>query len=286
MKLAGQVAVITGAGSGLGRESALLFAREGAKVVVMDVRGDRAGETAKLVTEDGGTAVAVEGDVSVEAAVARTVETAIEEFGTLDIMFANAGIVSRGGVPTSLGGEAVEFQDLPIEDWHKVVAVNLTGVFLSCKHAVPPMRRNGGGTIVVTSSAAAFVAFPNVAAYSATTAGVNGMVRALSFDLGKYGIRINALCPFFGMSPNFLMPPDADVVAPSYYDEVARSWDSRVSPLPLRLDRPPTLADNAKVALFLASDDSTYMSGVCLPSSDGGSLAKVAMHFGEDLPPA
>src|SRR5690349_4068012 len=104
-RLEGKVAVITGAGSGLGRTSAQLFAAEGAKVVVMDILGDRAEETVKLVTEQGGAAVAVQADTTVEDDVVRTVRTALDEFGKLDIMWANAGIVSRGGVPTVAGGE-------------------------------------------------------------------------------------------------------------------------------------------------------------------------------------
>ncbi|MCU1651389.1 MAG: short-chain dehydrogenase/reductase, partial [Pseudonocardia sp.] len=158
-RLEGKVAVITGAGSGLGRQAAQLFAAEGARVVVMDILLDRAEGTVKLVAEQGGTAVAVEADTTVEADVARTVATAVAEFGKLDIMWANAGIVSRGGVPSVLGGEHVEFQDFTLEDWNKVVAVNLTGPFLCAKHAVPALRANGGGVILVTSSAAATVAY-------------------------------------------------------------------------------------------------------------------------------
>lgn len=283
MKLSGKVAVITGAGSGLGRQSALLFAQEGASVVVMDILADRAEETAKLVTAEGGRALAVTADVSVEADVERTVAAAVEEFGGLDIMFANAGIVSRGGVPSVAGGEQVNFEDLTDADWQQVVGVNLTGVFYSCKHAVRPLRARGGGTILVTSSAASFVAYHSIAAYSATKAGVNGLVRGLSLDLGKYGIRVNALCPTHGMSPNFLMEPGSPVVGQSY-EEVAGPWDPGVSPIPLKLRRAPSLLDNAKVALFLASDDSAYMSGVCLPATDGGTLSRVAMTFEEDAP--
>jgi NAD(P)-dependent dehydrogenase (short-subunit alcohol dehydrogenase family) len=113
---------------------------------------------------------------------------------------------------------------------------------------------------------------------------VNGLVRNLSFELGKYGIRINALCPTHGMSPNFLMPPDAEVVGRSY-EEVAGDWEPSHSPIPLKLGRPPSLSDNAKVALFLASDDSAYMSGVCLPATDGGTLSRVAMQFPGDPGP-
>ncbi|NMO91612.1 SDR family NAD(P)-dependent oxidoreductase [Actinomycetospora sp. TBRC 11914] len=288
MKLDGKVAIITGGGSGLGRESSLLFSSEGAKVVVFDINADRADATVKLVAEQGGQAVAVHGDVRVEADVKRGVETAVAEFGKLDIMFANAGIVSRGGVPSVLGGEHLDFQDFPEEDWHKVIDTNLTGVFLCAKHAVPALRANGGGTIIATSSAASFAAYHSISPYSASKAGVNGLVRGLSLDLGKYGIRVNALAPTHGMSPNFLMDQGADVVGQSYEQmQVAMQpgpWDPGVSPIPLKVGRPPAITDNAKVALFLASDDSGYMSGVVLPSTDGGTLARVAIQFEEDTP--
>lgn len=282
-RLEGKVAVITGAGSGLGREAALLFAAEGGRVVVMDVLGDRADATVKLVVDAGGQAVAVHADTTVEADVERTVRTAVQTFGKLDIMWANAGIVSRGGVPSVLGGEHLEFQDLPVEDWNNVLSVNLTGPFLCAKHAVPALRDNGGGVILVTSSAASFVAYHSIAAYSATKAGVNGMVRGLSLDLGRYGIRVNAVAPTHGMSPNFLMERGAPVVGRSY-EEVAGPWDPGVSPIPLKLDRPPSLLDNARAALFLVSDDAAYISGVTLPATDGGTLARVAIQFEEDAP--
>ncbi|HEY1967621.1 MAG TPA: SDR family NAD(P)-dependent oxidoreductase [Pseudonocardia sp.] len=281
-RLAGKVAVITGAGSGLGREAAQLFAAEGASVVVMDLLADRADTTVKLIAEQGGAAVAVSADTTVEADVARTVRTAVEEFGKLDIMWANAGIVSRGGVPSVMGGEHIEFQDYPLEEFNRVVAVNLVGPFLCAKHAVPAMRANGGGAILITSSAASMVGYHSIAPYSATKAGVNGMVRALSLDLGKYGIRVNAVAPTHGMSPNFLMEPGAPVVGQSY-EEVAGPWDPSVSPIPLKLGRPPSLGDNARAALFLVSDDSAYISGVTLPATDGGTLARVAMQFPEDM---
>ncbi|WP_019925265.1 SDR family NAD(P)-dependent oxidoreductase [Nocardia sp. BMG111209] len=281
MKLEGRVAIVTGAGSGLGRESSRLFAAEGARVAVVDIDPERAAETVELVEKDGGTALAVTADVSVEEQVRAAVATTVDTFGTLDIMFANAGVVSRGGVPSVAGGEQVEFQDLTDADWQHVLGVNLSGVFYSAKAAVPALRANGGGTILATSSAASLVAYHSIALYSATKAGVNGLIRGLSLDLGRYGIRVNALAPTHGMSPNFLMPPGAPVVGQSY-EEVSGPWDPSVSPIPLKLQRPPSLRDNAKVALFLASDDSEYISGQTLVATDGGTLSRVGMWFPED----
>ncbi|WP_067856155.1 SDR family NAD(P)-dependent oxidoreductase [Nocardia shimofusensis] len=281
MKLEGKVAVITGAGSGFGRQCAQLFSSEGAKIAVVDIDADRAEQTVKIVEEQGGTALAITADVANESQVDAAVAKTVEEFGKLDIMFANAGVVSRGGVPSVAGGEQVDFQDLTDADWQHVLGVNLSGVFYSAKAAVPALRANGGGTILATSSAASLVAYHNIAMYSATKAGVNGLVRGLSLDLGQYGIRVNAIAPTHGMSPNFLMPAGSPVVGQSY-EQVAGPWDPSISPIPLKLNRPPSLVDNAKVALFLASDDSAYISGLCLPSTDGGTLARVGMWFAED----
>jgi NAD(P)-dependent dehydrogenase (short-subunit alcohol dehydrogenase family) len=282
-RLDGKVAVITGAGSGLGRRASQLFAAEGAKVVVMDLLGDRADGTVKLVTEQRGDAIAVQADVTVEADVERTVRTALDAYGKIDIMWANAGIVSRGGVPSVMGGEELEFQDFPLEDWNRVIAVNLTGPFLCAKHVIAPMRAAGGGNILVTSSASSFAAYHSIAPYASTKAGVNGLVRSLSLDLGKYGIRVNAIAPAHGMSPNFLMEQGAPVVGQSY-EEVMGPWDPGVSPIPLKLNRPPSLLDNAYAALYLVSDEAAYVTGVTLPSTDGGTLARVAIQFEEDTP--
>ncbi|MFF3575245.1 SDR family NAD(P)-dependent oxidoreductase [Nocardia jiangxiensis] len=281
MKLEGKVAVITGAGSGFGRQCSQLFASEGASIAVVDIDPERAAGTVELVEQQGGKAIAITADVSVEAQVNSAVAEAVQHFGKLDIMFANAGVVSRGGVPSVAGGEEVEFQDLTEADWQHVLGVNLSGVVYAAKAAVPYLRENGGGTILATSSAASLVAYHNIAMYSATKAGVNGLVRGLSLDLGKYGIRVNAICPTHGMSPNFLMPQGSPVVGQSY-EQVAGPWDPSISPIPLKLQRPPSLLDNAKVALFLASDDSQYLSGVVMPSTDGGTLARVGMWFAED----
>jgi NAD(P)-dependent dehydrogenase (short-subunit alcohol dehydrogenase family) len=271
MRLRDKVVLITGAGSGLGRESAVLFAEEGARVVVTDVSAGRADAAAALIADAGGEAVAVTMDVSDEAAVEAGVDAAVARYGRLDVLYANAAIAEP-----NLG--ATPFEELSLEDWNRVLAVNLTGVFLPAKHAVRVMKPQGQGTIVVTSSAGSLVAYPGWFAYGSAKGGVNSLVRHLAWRLGSYGIRINALCPTHGMSPNLLLPPDAPVVGRSY-EEVAGRWDPVGSPIPFKAPRPPSLRDNANVALFLACDESMYMSGVCLPSCDGGTLARVAIEF-------
>jgi len=284
MKLDGKVALITGAGSGLGRHSAQLFTAEGAKVAIVDIDGDRAEQTLKLVHEDGGDAIAITADVADKEQITAAVTQTVEHYGKLDIAWANAGVVSRGGVPSVAGGEFVAFEDLTEADWQHVLGVNLSGVVYTAQAAVPHLKANGGGTVLATSSAASFVAYHNIAMYSATKAGVNALIRGLALDLGRYGIRVNAIAPTHGMSPNFLMPPGSPVVGKSY-EEVAGAWNPTVSPIPLKLPRPPSLSDNAKVALFLVSDDSAYISGTTLGATDGGTLSRVGMWFEEDLNP-
>jgi NAD(P)-dependent dehydrogenase (short-subunit alcohol dehydrogenase family) len=271
MRLSEKVALITGAGAGLGRESALVFAGEGARVVVTDIDGDRAEETAELVRSAGGDAVALRMDVTDEQSVRDGVAHAVDHFGGIDVLFANAGIQ----VP---GYPNVAFEDMTLESWHRVMDVNLTGVFLCCKHVVAPMRAQGGGSIVVTSSAVSLAAARNLAPYAATKGGVNALVRAAAVDLGRYGIRVNAICPLSGMSANFLMGPDAPVLGRSMEEERG-NWDPATAHQPLKLPQPPTLRDNAMAALFFASGESSYTTGVCMPVTDGGILAGVFLHL-------
>ena len=271
MRLENKVAVITGAGAGLGREAALLFAREGAGIVATDIEGDRAEETAQRIREAGGAAIAQKTDVTNEAEVHGAIESAVDEFGKLDVMYNNAGIP----VP---GFGTVPFWELSEADLRKVIDVNLLGVMFGCKHAVAPMRANGGGSIVVTSSAGGLAAYPGFSAYCAAKGGVNQLVHALAVDLGQFNIRVNAICPTHGMSANFAMAPGDPVLSKSY-EEMAGEWDANATPIPLKKDRPPSLLDNAYGALFFASDDSAYMSGVVMPTCDGGTLSRVALMF-------
>jgi hypothetical protein len=276
MRLEGKTAVITGAGSGLGRESALLFAREGANIVVTDLIEKRAHNVAAEVDKAGGKAIGLKADVTIEDEMEAAVDAAVAEYGRLDIMFANAGVMPEG-----FG--AIAFEDTTLAQWNAVNDVVLTGVFISAKAAVRVFKRQGdGGTIVVTGSAGGIVAYPGFFSYCAGKGGAHQLVRAMAFDLGKYGIRANALAPTHGMSVNFAMPPSAEVLGISYEEAAAAEaggWDPRPSPIPLKLNRPPRLIDNANVALFLASDESAYMSGVVLPATDGGTLARAAINF-------
>jgi NAD(P)-dependent dehydrogenase (short-subunit alcohol dehydrogenase family) len=239
-RLAGRTALITGAGSGIGREAARLFAAEGARVVVAD-RDAAAGErTADEVASAGGEALAVAVDVcraeEVEAAVAR----AESAFGALHVLFNNAGIFpAEDGSPV----------DTPEDVWDEVMAVNLKGVFLGCKFGIPALLRAGGGSIVNTAS---FVAVMGAAtsqiAYTASKGGVLAMTREIAVEYARRGIRANALCPG---------PVDTPLLQRLLADPAARA--RRLVHVPM--GRLAQAGEVARAALFLACDDSSYVNG-------------------------
>jgi NAD(P)-dependent dehydrogenase (short-subunit alcohol dehydrogenase family) len=239
-RLAGKSALITGAGSGIGRESALLFASEGAAVLLAD-RDAAAGEkVAREVTAAGGRAHFVATDVSVSADVARAVAEAERAFGALHVVFNNAGIF-----PADDGSPV----DTPESVWDQVMAVNLKSVFLGCKHGIPALLRAGGGSIVNTAS---FVAVMGSAtsqvAYTASKGGVLAMTREVAVEYARRGIRANALCPG---------PVDTPLLAELLADPAARA--RRFVHLPM--GRLAQAGEVARAALFLASDESSYVNG-------------------------
>lgn len=273
-RLAEKVIVITGAGSGLGRESALLFAEQGAHVVGADINEDRLEKTVADMAASGYEMAMQPCDITSEDQVELLLARTLSQFGHVDGFFANAGIIVEGA-------GSVPFEELSAEAWNAVIAVNLTGTFFCCKHAAKAMKARGSGSILVTSSAAGLRSYPGIAAYTASKGGVNALVMALSFDLGRYGIRVNAIAPTHGMSVNFVLPSEVEPAGRTYED-MAGPWDPARSPMPLKLGRAPRLRDNANAALFFMSDDSIYISGVCLPTTDGGHLNVIAQEFAHD----
>ncbi|MFC5747941.1 SDR family NAD(P)-dependent oxidoreductase [Actinomadura rugatobispora] len=273
-RLDGKVVLINGAGSGLGRESALLFAAEGAAVVVTDLIPERVDRVVDEVTAAGGQAVGAKADVREPQDSVDAVALAVDTYGRLDVLMCSAGVPEEG-----FG--TLAFEEISVEGFTSMLATNLTGVFLAARAAVPVMKRQRRGTILAVSSMAGYVAYPGFPGYAAAKHGVNGLVKGMSLSLGGDGIRVNALCPAHGMSANFAMPPDAEVLGKSY--EQMQPWDAAATSIPLKLDRPPTLRDNANAALFLVSDESAYISGVCLPATDGGNLARTSIIFPGDL---
>ena len=248
-RLADKVAIITGAGSGIGRASALLFASEGAKLVLGD-KTEAVHETARLVIAAGGTATALQIDAGVEADVARLVATALADFGQLDVAFANAGIS---------GGMASIFEATP-ELWTEVLRVNLIGPWLMVKHAGRAMADAGrGGAIICTASVAGIRSGAGGPAYSASKAGVINLVMVAAQQLCESGVRVNAICP--GLTETGMTKPTFDYAQ----DKGVTHKLGRLNPL-RRAAQPDELA---QAALFLASDQSSYVNGQAL-AVDGG----------------
>lgn len=248
MLLKDKVVIITGASSGFGKETALLFSKEGAKIVAVS-RGT-AGE--KLVDEiktAGGDAIFVKGDVSVEQDVINVVDNAIENYGRIDVLFNNAGVYIPG-----------KCHELASEDWDKVINVNLKGIYLGCKYAVPHMKKIGGGVIINTASAAGIIGFPDAVAYAASKGGVVSLTKAMAVDYAKDNIRVNCISP--GTSATNMTQ---EVVE---NEELSKMF---LAPIPLgRFGQPQ---DVANAALFFASNMSSYITGVVLPVDGGWTTA-------------
>jgi NAD(P)-dependent dehydrogenase (short-subunit alcohol dehydrogenase family) len=276
----GKVIFVTGGGAGLGRECALQWGAEGAAVAVSDLIEKRAREVADQIERNGGRAISLKVDVTKEVEVEAGINACVTTFGRLDVAFANAG-------KAPIGFGSVPLENVTEQEWDDVNDVVYKGVFFTGKHAARVMKQQGGGNIVVTISAGGLNAYPGFGPYNAGKSGAVGLVKSMAYDWGKYGIRVNALAPTHGMSPNFVLPPEADVLGISYEEaalaESGRKWDATTMfPGPLKVNRPPSLRDNAAVATFLASDGSAYMSGLTIPSCDGGSFARTSIPFPEN----
>jgi NAD(P)-dependent dehydrogenase (short-subunit alcohol dehydrogenase family) len=252
-------AIITGAGSGVGRASALRFAQEGARVVCADLDADAAKETVRQVEAAGGTAVPFGVDVADEEQVAAAIAAVVEQFGRLDVVFNNVGI------PTPRLGSTLEQHTA--EDFQRLFAVNVGGVFFGCKHAVLRFKEQGTpGAIVNTGSVAGLVGWGGTV-YGASKGAVHQLTRAVAIEAAPFGIRVNAICPA-GMPYTGFMAAGGVSLPDDALQQVAESVGASHP-----LGRPITAEDCAEIAAFLASDRAANITGVLVPV-DGGYVAR------------
>ncbi|HYA35954.1 MAG TPA: glucose 1-dehydrogenase [Candidatus Binataceae bacterium] len=253
MRLKGKIAIITGVGTGQGRSAAILFAREGAKIVGCDWKPEYGQETVGLVKSAGGEMVCIKADVSSAKDCENVVRTAINTYGRIDILYNNAGV--GFSAPLSMG----DILNTPEDDWDRVLAINLKSMYLMCKFAIPEMIRTGGGSIVNTASIAALIGSESAHAYTASKGGMVALARALAVEFGPKNIRVNTICPG---------AIDTPMIAPVVEPLRASGQTFMTSPI-RRLGTPE---DIANCALYLASDESTFVTGATFVV-DGGYTA-------------
>jgi NAD(P)-dependent dehydrogenase (short-subunit alcohol dehydrogenase family) len=246
--LKGKVSLVTGAGSGIGRATSVVFAREGAKVVLADIDPVGGEETLEMIAAQGGKAIFIEADVSNESQVEAMVKKAVRKYGRLDCAFNNAGIG---------GGEMIPTADYTAENWDKVLSVNLKGVWLCMKYEISQMLKEGGGAIVNMAAAGGLVGMEGLCAYIASKSGVIGLTKTAALEYARDGIRINAVCPGVVRTPNLERLPGAEAL---------------MAPLqPMgRVGAPEEIAG---AVVWLCSDWATYVTGHPLVV-DGGTLAQ------------
>lgn len=248
MKLRDKAAIVTGAGSGFGKETSKLFASEGAKLVCVGRSKDNTQATVDEIKEAGGEAIAVVADVSKEEDVKKFVQAAVDEYGQIDVLFNNAGVYVHGNV-----------EETALEDFQRAMDINVNGVFMAIKEAMPYLKESKG-SIINTSSAGGRIGFPSAIGYATSKGAVISLTRSVAVDYAAEGVRCNAICPGTsetGMTKNQLED-----------EEIKKGF---LDPIPMnRLGR---VEDVAQAALFLASDDSSYITGHDLPVDGGWTMS-------------
>jgi NAD(P)-dependent dehydrogenase (short-subunit alcohol dehydrogenase family) len=248
-RLKNKVTLITGGGSGIGRATCSLFAREGAKVAVADYVAEGGHETVRQIKAAGGEALFVQADVSKSAEVRNMVAATVQAYGRVDILFNNAGIE----------GPSAKLVNYDEEAWDRVIAIDLTAVFLGMKHTIPEMIKQGGGVIISTASVAGLVGLPGSGAYAAAKAGVINLTRMAALEYASKNIRVNCICPGVIRTP----------MAQRVMGDRPEEQTIRMEPIG-RLGMPE---DIANAALFLASDESSFATGAPF-IVDGGYVAR------------
>ncbi len=252
--LKGKVALVTGGGSGIGKATAIIFAREGAKVMVADLNGEAAEQVKEEIIARGGEAATVQADVSREADARAMVEATVDAFGTLDVAFNNAGIE----------GLISPTHEYPVRDWQRIIDINLTGVWLGMRYQIPVMRENGGGAIVNTASILGLVAFENTPGYTAAKHGVIGLTKTAALENAKHGIRVNAVCPGFIETPLVMERGVQAGRDPEVYEEL-----KRLHPM----GRLGQSVEIAEAVAWLSSNAASFVTGAAL-AVDGGYTAR------------
>jgi NAD(P)-dependent dehydrogenase (short-subunit alcohol dehydrogenase family) len=250
--LTGKIALITGAASGIGRATALLFAREGATIAIADINQQAGVAVAGEVIQNGNKAIFEHADVTQAADCQRVVERTIRDFGSIHILFNNAGIIRRASVP-----------ELSEEDWDQVMAVNVKSIFLMSRQAIPVMVKAGGGSIINTASGWGLVGGPRAAAYCASKGAVVLLTKAMAIDHGPQKIRVNCICP--GDTDTVMLRNEAQQLGEREDHFLAESARRPLG----RIGKPEEIAH---AALYLASDASSFVTGTALVV-DGGGLA-------------
>lgn len=245
----GKVAIVTGAGSGIGRAIASLLAKEGAKVIVADISTRDGAETVRSIAREGGGAFFIEADVSRALSVKKLLAATIGKYGRLDILVNNAGVESVGSVV-----------DIPEESWDRVIKINLKGTYLCSKYSIPKMIDGGGGVIVNVGSVLGLIGSRGEAAYCASKGGIMSLTRAMALDFAGSNIRVNCVCPGSVLTPTFKRVMEA---SGDYRTMFARNLEK----IPLkRVAQPEEIAE---AVLYLVSDRSSYVTGATLVI-DGG----------------
>ena len=255
MKLDGKVALITGAGSGFGRAGSILFAKEGAKVVVVDINDEGGRETVRLIKEGGGEASYVHADVGVVADLEKMIKAAVGTYGKLNIFWHNAGNAGPGRIERTTE-----------EAFDRTLDIHVKGGFFGSKFAIPEIKKAGGGSILFTTSGSAYRPSPGSPTYSIAKAGLSILTRCLAVQLGKDNIRVNCIAPASNKTGLFeaFLSRDPDLIEPKFLEK--RLLD--LTPM----GRHGELDETARAALYLVSDDASYVTGIVLPV-DGGMLA-------------
>jgi NAD(P)-dependent dehydrogenase (short-subunit alcohol dehydrogenase family) len=250
-RLKGKIALITGSGSGIGREGALMFAREGAKVAVVDIVREGGEETLRMITEQGGEGCFIHTDMTEPEAVERTVKSVVARFGKLDIMYNNAGASTAADGPVD---------KVSLDEWWRAIRVNLFTAFLGCKYAIPELIRAGGGSVINTASIAGLYGSKGGrTAYSAAKGGVVSLTRSIAVEYAEHKVRANAIAPTLILTERIR----------KFFDDPRFAASSGG----FNLLGPGEPRDIANLAVYLASDESRLVTGLVIPVDSGWSAA-------------